>query len=94
VNIEFQKHDDLNATVVIALDKSDYQESVEKELKSLQKRAAIKGFRPGKAPMGMINKMYGKNILADEIQRLATDAMNKYITDEKLDILGYPIASE
>jgi len=94
VNIEFQKHDDLNATVVIALDKSDYQESVEKELKSLQKRAAIKGFRPGKAPMGMINKMYGKNILADEIQRLATDAMNKYINDEKLDILGYPIASE
>ena len=94
MNIEFQKHDDLNATVVIALDKSDYQESVEKELKSLQKRAAIKGFRPGKAPMGMINKMYGKNILADEIQRLATDAMNKYINDEKLDILGYPIASE
>jgi len=94
VNIEFQKHDDLNATVIIALDKSDYQESVEKELKSLQKRAAIKGFRPGKAPMGMINKMYGKNILADEIQRLATDAMNKYINDEKLDILGYPIASD
>ncbi|MFM1792378.1 MAG: hypothetical protein RLZZ252_732 [Bacteroidota bacterium] len=94
MNIEFQKHDDLNATVVIALDKSDYQESVEKEIKSLQKRAAIKGFRPGKAPMGMINKMYGKNILADEIQRLATDAMNKYINDEKLDILGYPIASE
>ncbi len=94
MNIEFQKHDDLNATVVIALDKSDYQESVEKELKSLQKRAAIKGFRPGKAPMGMINKMYGKNILADEIQRLATDTMNKYITDEKLDILGYPIASD
>jgi len=94
VNIEFKKHDDLNATVVIALEKSDYQESVDKELKSLQRRAAIKGFRTGKAPMGMISKMYGKNILADEIQRLATDAMNKYINDEKLDILGYPIASE
>lgn len=94
MNIEFKKHDDLNATVVIALEKSDYQESVDKELKSLQRRAAIKGFRTGKAPMGMISKMYGKNILADEIQRLATDAMNKYINDEKLDILGYPIASE
>lgn len=94
MNIEFKKHDDLNATVVIALEKSDYQESVDKELKSLQRRAAIKGFRPGKAPMGMITKMYGKNILADEIQRLATDAMNKYINDEKLDILGYPIASD
>ncbi len=94
MNIDFQKHDDLNATVVISLEKNDYQEGVEKELKSLQKRAAIKGFRPGKTPMGMIQKMYGKSILADEIQRIATDAINQYINDEKLDILGYPIASE
>jgi trigger factor len=93
VNIQLEKHDDLNLTVIIALGKSDYQEKVEKEVKRIQKTANIKGFRLGKAPMGMVQKLYGKGILADEIQRMASDAMNNYIEENKLDILGYPIAS-
>ena len=93
MNIQLEKHDDLNLTVIISLGKEDYQEKVEKEVKRIQKTANIKGFRPGKAPMGMVQKMYGKGILADEIQNRASDEMNKYIQDEKLDILGYPISS-
>ncbi len=93
MNIQLEKHDDLNLTVIIALGKSDYQEKVEKEVKRIQKTANIKGFRPGKAPMGMVHKLYGKGILADEIQRMASDAINNYIEENKLDILGYPIAS-
>jgi trigger factor len=93
VNIQLEKHDDLNLTVIISLGKEDYQEKVEKEVKRIQKSANIKGFRPGKAPLGMVQKLYGKGILAEEIQNMASDAMNKYIQDEKLDILGYPIAS-
>jgi len=93
VNIQLEKHDDLNLTVIISLGKEDYQEKVEKEVKRIQKSANIKGFRPGKAPLGMVQKLYGKGILAEEIQNIASEAMNKYIQDEKLDILGYPIAS-
>ena len=89
MNIQLEKHDDLNLTVIIALGKPDYQEKVEKEVKRIQKTANIKGFRPGKAPMGMVQKLYGKGILADEIQRMASDAMNNYIEENKLDILGY-----
>jgi len=36
VNIQLEKHDDLNLTVIIALGKSDYQEKVEKEVKRIQ----------------------------------------------------------
>lgn len=93
MNIQRQNQDELNVTITISLGKEDYQSQVEKELKRLQKNGNIKGFRPGKAPLGMVQKLYGKGILADEIQRIASDKMNQYIQDEKLDILGYPITS-
>ncbi len=93
MNIKSEKTDALNLTVIISLEKADYQEKVDKELKRLQKSANIKGFRAGKAPLGMVNKLYGKSLLAEELQRISSEAMNAYIQDEKLDILGYPISS-
>lgn len=93
VNISFEKIDDLNATVVINLEKADYSEKVEKELRRIQKNAAMKGFRPGKAPMDMVKRLYSKGVIADEIQQTASDALNNYIEEQKLDILGYPLSS-
>jgi len=93
VNIQLEKHNELESSVIIDLVKDDYNEAVEKQIKKIQKTAAIKGFRPGKAPMGMIKKMYGQSVLAEEIQRIASDKLNDYIKEEKLDILGYPITS-
>ncbi len=93
MNIRLEKHSDLEATVVVELEKNDYTEKVESQLKKIQKSANIKGFRPGKAPLGMIQKMYGKSVLAEEIQNLASEALNNYIETEKLETLGYPIGS-
>ena len=93
MNIQLEKHNELESSVIIDLVKDDYNEAVEKQIKKIQKTAAIKGFRPGKAPMGMIKKMYGQSVLAEEIQRIASDKLNDYIKEEKLDILGYPITS-
>lgn len=94
MNISVDKLDELNTTIIIDLEKQDYQEKVEKELKKAQKNASVKGFRPGKAPLGMVQKLYGRAILAEEIQQAASEALNNYITENKLDILGYPISSE
>lgn len=93
MNISFDKVDDLNATVVIDLGKEDYSENVEKELRRIQKNVAMKGFRPGKAPLDMVKRMYGKSVLAEEIQQTASDALNNYIKENNIDILGYPLAS-
>jgi len=93
VNISIQKQDDLQATVIIDLVKADYQEKVDSQIKKIQKTSNIKGFRAGKAPLGMVQKLYGKSVVAEEIQNIASDAINQYIQDEKLDILGYPITS-
>ena len=91
MNITRENTGDLTATVKIAITSEDYEEKVTKLLKDYQRKAKIPGFRPGHVPFGMINKMYGKAILADEINKLISDSINKYIEDEKLVILGNPI---
>jgi len=65
MNVQLHSHDALNASVTIDLTLEDYQEKVQTEMKRLQRTANVKGFRPGKAPAGMINKLYGKAVLAD-----------------------------
>lgn len=94
MEVKFNKIDDLNATLVVALSKDDYKESVEKELKKHQKQVAIKGFRAGAAPMGMINKIYGKSILVDEINRIASNALYDYLKTNEIDIIAQPLQSE
>jgi len=91
MNITKQDVDVLNAVVTIEVGPDDYQQRVEDALKQVQKRANMPGFRPGKVPAGMVKKMYGKNILADELNKMLNDSIHKYITENKLEILGNPL---
>lgn len=93
MNVKYDKVDELNATIVIDIAKEDYEPKVGAELKKIQKNAVIKGFRQGKAPRTMVEKLYGKSILADELNSMASQELNKYITENKIDILGYPMSS-
>ena len=79
MNIRLEKHSELEATVVVDLVKEDYQEKADSQIKKIQKTANINGFRPGKAPLGMIKKLYGKSVIAEEIQQMASDKLNNYI---------------
>jgi len=94
MELNFNKIDNLNATLVVTLEKADYAPSVEKELKKQQKQAVIKGFRPGAAPMGMIKSMYAKSILAEEINRLASNGLYDYLKEQNIDIIAQPLPSE
>ncbi len=94
MEVNFNKIDDLNATLIVKMVKEDYAPSVEKELKKHQKQAVLKGFRPGTAPMSMIKNLYGKSILADEINRLASKGLYDYLQDNKIDIIAQPLPSE
>ncbi len=84
---------ELTATVRIELDPEDYQENVSKVLKDLQRKANIPGFRPGKVPFGLMRKMYGKAVMAEEINKILGESLTSYIRDEKLDVLGNPLAN-
>lgn len=91
MNITRENIDDLNAVLKIKIDKADYEEKVETVLKDYRKKATVKGFRPGMVPIGLIKKMYGRAVQIDEINKVVTDNVQKYITDEKIEILGDPL---
>lgn len=91
MNITRENIDDLNAVLKIEIRKPDYEDKVETVLKDYRKKATIKGFRPGMVPIGLVKKMHGKAVQIDEINKIVTETIQKYITDEKLEILGDPI---
>jgi trigger factor len=91
MNITRENVDDLNIVLKIDITKPDYEEKVENVLKDYRKKANIKGFRPGMVPIGLVRKMYGRAVQIDEINKIVTEGIQKYITDEKIEILGDPL---
>ena len=91
MNITRENIDALNAVVKVDIAKEDYSDKVEKILSDYRKSANIPGFRKGQVPMGMVKKQYGKAVLVDEVNKLLQDALGKYLTEEKLDVLGNPL---
>ena len=92
MNITLDRNDEqLTGLLNVHLDEADYREAVEKQIKETSKRAQFKGFRPGKVPAGMVRKMYGKGILADEVNRLLGKNVDNYLKDNNVQILGEPL---
>jgi len=85
--------DDLNVVVKIVIEKQDYEATVNETLKEYRKKANMPGFRKGMVPAGLIKKMHGKAALAEEVNKLLSRELTKYIADEKLEILGEPLPS-
>ncbi len=83
--------DALNAKVAISIEQNDFTPKVEEILKDYRKNANIPGFRKGHVPMGMIKKQYETAVTADEVNKLLQENLNKYIQEEKLELLGNPL---
>lgn len=83
--------DALNAVVNVKIDRSDFSEKVDKMLKDYRKNANIPGFRKGHVPMGMIKKQYQMAVTAEEVNKLLQQNLDKYIREEKLELLGNPL---
>jgi len=75
----------------MTIDRKDYEKKVGSVLSDYRKNANIPGFRKGHVPMGMIKKQYEKAVIADEVNKLLRENLDKYIKDEKLELLGNPI---
>lgn len=91
MEITLNKIDKTNGTLEVKLQESDYQAGVEKKLKDYAKNAQIKGFRPGKVPVGVVKKMYGTSILVDEVNNLLTQNVKDYIKSNDVNIIGDPL---
>jgi len=82
---------ELTATIKMVISPADHNESVTKILKDYQRKANVPGFRPGHVPFGMIKKLYGGAVFAEEVNKLVSGKLHQYIEDEKLDVLGQPL---
>ena len=94
MNITRTNIDDLNAVIKLSIEKSDYENTVNETLKDYRKKANMPGFRKGMVPAGLIKKMYGKAVLAEEINKILSSELNRYIHEENLQILGEPLPNE
>ena len=94
MNISRTNIDELNAVIRLTIEKSDYEATVNETLKDYRKKANMPGFRKGMVPAGLIKKMYGKAVLAEEINKMLSTELNRYMSEENLQILGEPLPNE
>ncbi|MBO5703572.1 MAG: trigger factor [Bacteroidaceae bacterium] len=94
MNITFEKTGNVTGVITLNIEKADYEANVKKGLKNAQAKVQMPGFRPGHVPAGMVKKMYGTQIKAEEVQKLISEKLYAYIQENNLDVLGEPIAHD
>ena len=94
MNVKFENVSKVQGLLTVSMDKADYQENVDKALKDARKKVQMPGFRPGMVPMSLVQKMYGKSIKADEINKILQEKIYSYIKENKIDMLGEPLAND
>lgn len=91
MNVTAKNHDEVSALLTVTVDKSDYKDKVEKQLINYAKNAQIPGFRKGKVPLSMVRRQYEAGISFEEINRVVSDALNNYVAENKLRLVGQPV---
>ena len=94
MNISLQNVDKVSALLTVQIEKADYQEKVEKSLKTIRQRVNMPGFRKGMVPMGLVKKQYGVSVLVEEVDKLMQEKVGEYIRENKVDMLGAPLPKE
>ena len=86
--------EDLTLMVSLTIGNDDYAPKIKKILGDYRRNADIKGFRKGMAPMSMIERMHGQSAMVDAVNNLISEGLNNFINDNKLNIIGEPLANE
>ena len=94
MNIVREQREQNNSLIKVTVGEKDYGDAVEKSLREYKRKANIPGFRPGMVPMGVIKKMYGKGVLAEQAYRQASEVAFNYLQEQKIDYVGDVIPSE
>lgn len=94
MKVSFEAPDKINGLLTITVEEDDYKEDVEKTLKEYRKKANVPGFRPGQVPMDMIKRQFGSAIKMDAVNKLLGNEIEKYISENNIQMLGEPLGSE
>ena len=88
MNIIKEVRENQTAIIKITVAEADYTAEVDKKLREYKRKANIPGFRPGMVPMGIINKMYRKGVVAETAYKMASDSCFEYIEKEGIAYKG------
>ncbi|MEC5158648.1 trigger factor [Chryseobacterium sp. MP_3.2] len=91
MNVTATNHDEVSALLTVTLDKSDYKGNVDKQLMNYAKNAQVPGFRKGKVPLSLVKKQYEAGIAFEEINKQVSEALNNYVKDNNLRLVGQPV---
>ena len=94
MNITREQREGGLSILKVVVGEADYGQAVEKQLKEYKRKANVPGFRPGMVPMGIVKKMYGKHIVAEQSYHLASNSVFEYLKNENIDYVGDIIPSE
>lgn len=94
MKITSKKVDDLNVVLTMTVAAEDYEQARKKKLAEVQRKAEIPGFRKGKVPASMIEKFYGENALGEAVNNVVAKALQDYVAEKKLNIIGEPLPVE
>ena len=94
MNVSLKKIDAVSSILKVEIEKSDYTELWNKNLRNMRQKAVMPGFRKGMVPFGLVKKMYGKQLLIEEVSKLVSDSVSAYLRDNQIHFLGEPIPNE
>ena len=90
MKFSFKSKVDINQDLQIVVPNKDIQEQVLIKLKAAQKDSKLKGFRKGKAPMDVVESIYGPEIRQDVLWDLASKTFSKIAQEKDLKIVSRP----
>lgn len=91
MEIKQEKTGDLTGKLTVTVAPEDYKAQVNATLKEYAKKANLKGFRPGMVPTSVVRKMFGKGVIFEELNKIVSKALNDYVVEERLAIVGEPL---
>ncbi len=94
MKVTVKENKGLQKLMTVVVEKAEALEKKDAQLKEIRKRAEIKGFRKGMAPIGLINRIYGESAMQEAVNNLITDGINNYIKENNITLLGEPMPNE
>ena len=86
-----EKIEKSRVSLTIEVSAAEFEAAIEKAYLKMRKNINLQGFRPGKAPRKMIEKMYGVEVFFEEAINIAfPEAYEAAIKEKELQVVGYP----
>lgn len=82
--------DPVTKQIKVSIPAETVTQEISSAIADLTARASLKGFRPGKAPRQMVEKLHGPRVRLEVANRLISNTLSKLVKDNSIDMIGAP----